>query len=441
MAVLRLFRYFLVAVLVSLLACLPVVVQAGPGGAVREYQSLLEQLGYYRGSVDGIAGPLTRTAVVRFQRDHGLTPDGVVGPATLSALRRAAATYVVRKGDNLSTIAARYGVTVSWLCRVNGIKKPDLIRPGQKLIVRDLPGVTSGQSSSGKTATGAGNSGGSERTAAPGSATSGKGAGKGEGPTAGQGKGTTTGQGNSAGQGTGSGTGTGTDTVSGWDDPAWETFLPGVGSPGASPPSDSPGSGTGPQRTGGGLRGARIALTFNDAPHENAAAILDVLARRGVTATFFLIGDRVGSGRDQVRAMVAAGHQIGNHSYGHRPLAGHSLADVEKDLGAAQAAIKAASGQVPRYFRPPGGVMDRTVASAAARQGLTTVLWHNVGLTDDLPLPPEELARRIAARCRDGYIVMLHADRPTTAAVVDHLIGLLTAAGARLVTLSELGAP
>ncbi|MDI7248714.1 MAG: polysaccharide deacetylase family protein [Bacillota bacterium] len=397
-AVLPLLRRFSIVVLVFFLACLPLVVQAGPDAGVREYQSLLKQLGYYSGTVDGIAGPLTRTAVVRFQRDHGLTPDGVVGPATISALRRAAATYVVRKGDNLSIIAARYGVTVSWLCRVNGLKNPDLIRPGQKLIVRDLPGVTSGKDAGGN---------------AMGTATAGKGT--------------------TSGQGKDSPAGSHTDTLSGSDDdPAWQTFLPGA-------PATS--GRTGPQGARAGLQGARIALTFNDAPHQNTGAILDVLARHGVKATFFLIGERVGSARDQVRSMASAGHQLGNHSYGHRPLAGHSLADVEKDLSAAQAAIKAASGQTPRHFRPPGGVLDRTVATAVARQGLTTVLWHNVGLTDDVPLAPEELARRIASRCRDGYIVMLHADRPTTAAVVEHLIGFLTAAGARLVTLSELGAP
>ncbi|MDI6823288.1 MAG: polysaccharide deacetylase family protein [Bacillota bacterium] len=397
-AVLPLLRRFAIVVLVFFLACLPLVVQAGPDAGVREYQSLLKQLGYYSGTVDGIAGPLTRTAVVRFQRDHGLTPDGVVGPATISALRRAAATYVVRKGDNLSIIAARYGVTVSWLCRVNGLKNPDLIRPGQKLIVRDLPGVTSGKDAGGN---------------AMGTATAGKGT--------------------TSGQGKDSPAGSHTDTLSGSDDdPAWQTFLPGA-------PATS--GRTGPQGARAGLQGARIALTFNDAPHQNTGAILDVLARHGVKATFFLIGERVGSARDQVRSMASAGHQLGNHSYGHRPLAGHSLADVEKDLSAAQAAIKAASGQTPRHFRPPGGVLDRTVATAVARQGLTTVLWHNVGLTDDVPLAPEELARRIASRCRDGYIVMLHADRPTTAAVVEHLIGFLTAAGARLVTLSELGAP
>lgn len=392
-------------------------VRAGPDGGVREYQSLLRELGYYRGPVDGIAGPLTRAAVLRFQRDHGLAADGVVGPATLSALRRAAATYVVRRGDNLSRIASRYGVSVDWLCGVNGIRDPDLIRPGQRLIVRDLPGVTGGApgkaagqaGGSGKAAGGAGKAAGSGSQGSAGGGAAGGQPAPAPAPAAEPAK----------------------DTVSGSQgEQAWQTFLPGV------PPTQA-----GATAGASGLRGARVALTFNDAPHESTAALLDVLGARNVKATFFLVGERVGAAAEQVRRMAAAGHELGNHSYGHRPLAGHNAADVEKDLAAAQAAVRRVTGRAPRYFRPPGGAIDRTVASVAARLGLTTALWHNVGLTDDLPLPPEELARRIASRCRDGYIVMLHADRPATAQVVDHLIGLLAAAGARLVTLSELGGP
>jgi len=379
-------RFCVVAVILVILVVALTPVRAAPESAasVREYQTLLKEAGYYRGPIDGIPGPATRSAILRFQRDHGLTADGVVGPATMAALRKAASTYVVRKGDTLSEIAASYGVSVKWLCQVNGIRDPDLIRPGQKLLVREM-----------KTGAPAGS------LPSPAGAAAGKvGQPDPPGPPA--------------------------QPAPAGEDPAWQTFLPG-------PPSPAP--------SRSGLRGARIALTFNDAPHAHTAAILEVLARHGARATFFLVGERVAQNRDLVRRMAAEGHELGNHSYSHFVLAGRDQAEVEKDLAAAQAAVAAVAGSRPRYFRPPAGAMDRAVATAAARQGLATVLWHNVGVTDDCPLPPEELARRIASRCRDGYIVMLHADRPGTAAVVDSLIPLLASAGARLVTLSELGGP
>jgi peptidoglycan/xylan/chitin deacetylase (PgdA/CDA1 family)/LysM repeat protein len=410
-------RFCVVAAIFTIVVALsPVRAAPESESYVREYQTLLREAGYYRGPIDGVPGPATRSAILSFQKDHGLAADGVVGPATMAALRRTASTYVVRKGDTLSKIAARHAVSVSWLCQVNGIRDPDVIRPGQKLLVRDLKTDTPASNLPSPAGSAGGKPDPKGGSRGLGSAVSSGGQGQcgGEQVRRSQGPG-------------GSGfSGPSVEPAPGGEDPAWQTFLPGTSSPA-------------PSRSG--LRGARIALTFNDAPHADTGAILEVLARHGVRATFFLVGDRIAQNRDLVRRMAAEGHELGNHSYSHLVLAGRDPAEVEKDLAAAQAAIAATTGSKPRYFRPPAGAIDRAVAAAAARQGLVTVLWHNVGATDDCPLPPEELAGRIASRCRDGYIVMLHGDRPGTAAVVDRLVTLLTSAGARLVTLSELGGP
>ena len=56
------------------------------GTEVTQIQTKLKNWGYYSGSVDGIFGEQTKQAVIRFQKKNGLTADGVVGNATLSAL-------------------------------------------------------------------------------------------------------------------------------------------------------------------------------------------------------------------------------------------------------------------------------------------------------------------------------------------------------------------
>ncbi len=56
------------------------------GDQVKEVQTRLKRWGYYSGSVDGVFGSATRSAVISFQRRNGLTPDGVVGQATANAL-------------------------------------------------------------------------------------------------------------------------------------------------------------------------------------------------------------------------------------------------------------------------------------------------------------------------------------------------------------------
>jgi len=53
------------------------------GDEVRRIQTKLKQLGYYKGTVDGIYGTLTKKAVISFQKSCGLTADGIAGPKTL----------------------------------------------------------------------------------------------------------------------------------------------------------------------------------------------------------------------------------------------------------------------------------------------------------------------------------------------------------------------
>ena len=62
----------------------PVLSQQGSRGSeVRQIQTKLKQLGYYKGSIDGIFGSDTKKAVISFQRSCGLTADGIAGPKTL----------------------------------------------------------------------------------------------------------------------------------------------------------------------------------------------------------------------------------------------------------------------------------------------------------------------------------------------------------------------
>ena len=56
------------------------------GSEVREIQTRLKNWDYYTGAVDGIYGSATTRAVMRFQANHGLTPDGIAGAATLSKM-------------------------------------------------------------------------------------------------------------------------------------------------------------------------------------------------------------------------------------------------------------------------------------------------------------------------------------------------------------------
>lgn len=92
------------------------------GSDVMEIQSLLSQIGYNPGPIDGIFGPLTQQAVINFQLDNNLTPDGIIGPNTyriLNKLLMGYDTYVIRPGDTLYNLARRYYTTVNNILTAN----------------------------------------------------------------------------------------------------------------------------------------------------------------------------------------------------------------------------------------------------------------------------------------------------------------------------------
>jgi g-D-glutamyl-meso-diaminopimelate peptidase len=108
------------------------------GPNVKLIQSLLARIGYNTGAIDGVFGSQTRTAVIEFQRDNGLVPDGIVGPATwrpFESFLRGYDTYTIRRGDTLYNIARRYYTTVNAVLTANPGINPLNLRVGQNIVV------------------------------------------------------------------------------------------------------------------------------------------------------------------------------------------------------------------------------------------------------------------------------------------------------------------
>jgi len=121
-----------------------------------------------------------------------------------------------------------------------------------------------------------------------------------------------------------------------------------------------------------------LALTFDDGPDPAfTPAVLDVLARFGATATFFVVGRNALAHPHLVARAVAEGHVIANHTHDHRWLDRLDPAGVadEVDRGAADLAAVgvAASG----IFRPPRGLTSPSVAGLTRRRGLRSVFWSD----------------------------------------------------------------
>lgn len=114
----------------------PTLRSGSKGGPVKGLQNALQARSYDPGPIDGVFGSVTENAVSDFQRDYGLTADGVVGPITWQALD----VYVVQSGDTLSKIAReQLGDASRWreIFDLNRalISDPDKIFPGQVLVL------------------------------------------------------------------------------------------------------------------------------------------------------------------------------------------------------------------------------------------------------------------------------------------------------------------
>lgn len=179
-----------------------------------------------------------------------------------------------------------------------------------------------------------------------------------------------------------------------------------------------------------------LALTFDDGPNPAATPrILELLARHGVHATFFLIGDFVRAQPALARRIAAAGHLIANHTMTHPKLAWQSAARIRQELRGTNELLEDTVSAPIRYFRPPHGARRPYVMQAAKELGLTTVMW-NVTALDWEPIGTQAITKRIESgiarnmRKRRGSNVLLHdgghlglgADRQATVEATAQLL-------------------
>lgn len=100
--------------------------------------------------------------------------------------------------------------------------------------------------------------------------------------------------------------------------------------------------------------------------------VLDLLARRGLRITFFVVGldAALEKNRDALGKLAHAGHEIGNHSLRHEPwLHLYSEEELERELAEAEAHIEAATGRRPDAFRGPGYSLSETTLRVLLRRG------------------------------------------------------------------------
>lgn len=186
-----------------------------------------------------------------------------------------------------------------------------------------------------------------------------------------------------------------------------------------------------------------VALTFDDGPNPDATpVILDTLRRKGVRATFFVLGSHAERWPELVQRISHEGHQLGNHGYFHRKLHFKSPFYVSRDIKLGIRAIRRAGAPAPRLFRAPHGFRSPWTTPIASSYGERTVGW-SLGVWDSDRPGADEIVKRTLEGVSPGSIILLHdgdgynpdGDRMQTAAALPIIIDRLKEEGYEFATL------
>jgi len=186
-----------------------------------------------------------------------------------------------------------------------------------------------------------------------------------------------------------------------------------------------------------------IALTFDDGPVSGKTEqILQILANAEVPATFFLTGKEVAATPELVQKILAAGHQVGNHSYHHRRMMFKTPSWIANEIEQTDALLRANQVDGVIYFRPPYGKKLVLLPWYLMRHHRVSVTWDVAPENfPEIARDKQKLVDYVLTHSKAGSIILLHVmydSREPSMQAVPEIIAGLKARGFRFVTVHQL---
>jgi peptidoglycan/xylan/chitin deacetylase (PgdA/CDA1 family) len=183
-----------------------------------------------------------------------------------------------------------------------------------------------------------------------------------------------------------------------------------------------------------------IALTFDDGPDATTGELLTILNDLQVYATFFLCGISIRAYPDATKAVVAAGHEIGNHSYDHARMDGFDEDAVRWNFERAESVIVEITGRKPPFIRAPYASYSEAVFKAAAGMNVPVIGCDVIGHDWEKSVDTARIVQNVLTAAKDGGIILLHEPYAKTRAALPLIINALRSHGYEITTVGALAA-
>ncbi|MCP2340775.1 polysaccharide deacetylase family protein [Actinomadura rupiterrae] len=218
------------------------------------------------------------------------------------------------------------------------------------------------------------------------------------------------------------------------------------------PPSADPTSGpsgpaapTGPVHVAGEIthgprRVPQVALTFHGAGDPGLARrLLAEFAKGGAAVTVLAVGTWLDEQPDTARAIVAAGHELGNHTLSHGDITAMTPERAYAEIAGCADRLRKLTGSPGRWFRPSQTQhASKTVRTQAARAGYHSCLSYDLDSLDNTDPGADAVTGTVLGKIANGSIVSMHLGHAGTVRAMPAILDGLGRRGLKPVTVSTL---
>lgn len=185
-----------------------------------------------------------------------------------------------------------------------------------------------------------------------------------------------------------------------------------------------------------------VALTFDDGPTAKTEEILTILNNLNVKATFFVMGADLAQNMPEGQKIVAAGHQLGNHTYSHKRMVLKSYSYIASEIENTDRLIREAGYEQEIVFRPPNGKKLFLLPYYLKQHNRKTIMWDvEPDSFPEIGFSSEKITQYVLDNTRPGSIILLHVmydSRKESVEAIEGIVKGLRQQGYTFKTVSEL---